>query len=120
MIVGNYAKYETYIKPDSIHGTGFVFGAWKVQVEIDKVNDTWSFKIAQGQQHVECKQTVHKKNTKKPADFKSFDKCRNRVEQKIYCINPHHTNTRMNSNMVNIAHFIVVQCILLHVYLSVI
>mmetsp|Transcript_58627 Transcript_58627/g.93214 ORF Transcript_58627/g.93214 Transcript_58627/m.93214 type:complete len:203 (-) Transcript_58627:159-767(-) len=68
-IVGEYGQYTTYVQPDSVNG--YVFGAWKVQVYVNKIKDVWKYRMVQGEKRVVCIQRVYRKVTRKYGLFKT-------------------------------------------------
>ena len=74
-IIAGYAKYTTYVRPDNINGAtgGFIFGAWKVEVYVNQIDDIWKYRIIQGEKHVICKQNMHKKECDYFFGIKSCD-----------------------------------------------
>ena len=65
-IVGDYAEFSTYVRPDKVTNKGgFIFGAWKIQIYVNKRTDIWKYRIAQGEKEVVCKQNMYRKEKEK-------------------------------------------------------
>ena len=61
-IIINYAQYTTYMRPDNInHNGGFIFGAWKVEVYVNKREDVWKYRVIQGENMLHVNRNASKK-----------------------------------------------------------